>query len=500
LLPTDTLRNNPQIDAGFVPVGSLGDFVFNDKNGNGVQDATDTPIAGIKVYLLDATTGAKLDSTLTDVAGKYLFDSLLAGNYKVKFVVPAGSEATTKTAGTDTTKDSNINPDGTTDAVTIDTTLPLGNVGRNNPTIDAGIKPAYGSIGDYVWTETNNDGQQTSGEAPIAGVKVYLLDGTTGAKLDSTVTDALGKYLFDSLLTGAYKVQFVAPAGTIAAKQNTGADVTDSDANKLGLSQLINIDTTKLPTDTLRNNPQIDAGFVPVGSIGDYVFEDKDNSNTQTIGDLPLAGVKVYLLDATTGAKLDSTTTDVDGLYLFDSLVAGNYKVKFVAPTGTLLVTKTSGTDITKDSNPDPATGITAAVAIDTTKPIGDPARDNRDVDAGIKLIPAYGSIGDYVWSDVNNNGQQDGTEAPIAGVKVYLYNAAGTTKLDSTLTDGAGKYVFDSLITGAYKVKFVAPAGTFPSKQNLGADVTDSDANTLGWSQVVNIDATKAMTDTLRN
>ena len=70
-------------------------------------------------------------------------------------------------------------------------------------------------------------------------------------------------------------------------------------------------------------------------------------------------GVTVYLLDATTGAKLDSTTTGANGLYLFDSLVAGDYKVQFVAPSGTSIVTKNSGTDVTKDSNPDPTTGIT---------------------------------------------------------------------------------------------------------------------------------------------
>ena len=273
--------------------------------------------------------------------------------------------------------------------------------------------PQFGSIGDYVWSDVNNNGQQDGTEAPIAGVKVYLLDAVSGSIIDSTLTDAAGKYLFDSLLTGSYKVQFVAPAGTIPAKQNTGADVTDSDANTAGLSQVININTALTPTDTLRNNPQIDAGFVPLGSIGDYVFEDKDKSNTQTAGDTPISGVTVYLLDATTGAKLDSTTTDANGLYLFDSLVAGDYKVQFVAPSGTSIVSKNSGTDVTKDSNPDPTTGITDAVTIDTTQPIGDPARDNRDVDAGINVLPQYGSLGDYVWMDTNNNGQQDGTETP---------------------------------------------------------------------------------------
>ncbi|MDZ7898299.1 MAG: SdrD B-like domain-containing protein [Arcicella sp.] len=257
-------------------MGSIGDFVFNDTDNSNTQTSGDTPIAGVKVYLLD-NAGVKLDSTVTDAGGKYLFDSLVAGTYSVQFVKPAGLNFVTPTTGGDPTKDSDANATtGTSSPVIIDTTLPLGNVGRDNPTIDAGLKgiPQYGSIGDYVWTDQNNDGQQTAGELPIAGVKVilYAADGTT--KLDSTVTDATGKYLFDSLLTGGYKVKFIAPAGTIPAKQNVGNDVSDSDANMLGFSQVININTALLATDTLRNNPQIDAGFVPVGSIGDFVFND----------------------------------------------------------------------------------------------------------------------------------------------------------------------------------------------------------------------------------
>ena len=355
-------------------------------------------------------------------------------------------------------------------------------------------------MGDYVWMDTNNNGQQDGTEAPISGVKVYLYDGSGTTILDSTVTDAAGKYMFDSLVTGAYKVFFQAPVGTIAAKQNTGSDVSDSDANEAGWSQVVNIDATKADSDTLRNNPQIDAGFVPVGSIGDYVFQDKDGSNTQTAGDTPVPGVKVYLLDAATGAKLDSTVTDGTGLYKFDSLVAGNYKVQFIAPSGSLLVTKAAGTDSTKDSNPDPTTGITDVVNIDTTQPIGSVARDNMTVDAGIVPQKQFGSIGDFVWMDTNSNGQQDPTEAPIAGVKVFLYDATGTSIIDSTVTDATGKYLFDSLLSGAYKVYFKAPEGTIVTTQNSGSDLTDSDANKAGWSQVVNIDVNKAVSDTLRN
>ncbi|MFN3852410.1 MAG: SdrD B-like domain-containing protein, partial [Spirosomataceae bacterium] len=354
-----------------------------------------------------------------------------------------------------------------------------------------------GSIGDYVWQDNDNDGVQDAGEPAISGVKVYLLN-ASGVKIDSTVTDALGAYLFDSLTTGNYRVQFVAPSGTIASKQNLGGDDTkDSDINSQGLSHLIAIDTSKPTSDTLRNNPKIDAGFVPVGSIGDYVFNDNNKDGIQNGGDTPVSGIKVYLLDGVTGAKLDSTITDGTGKYLFDSLLTGSYKVEFAVPVGSEPTTKGAGGNPALDSNINPD-GTTDAVNIDATLPLNDPNRNNTSVDAGI--VPAYGSIGDYVWQDNDNDGVQDAGEPAIAGVKVYLLNASGV-KIDSTVTDGLGAYLFDSLTTGNYRVQFVAPVGTIASKQNLGGDDTkDSDINSQGLSHLIAIDTSKPTSDTLRN
>ena len=330
-------------------------------------------------------------------------------------------------------------------------------------------------------------------------MKVYLYNSLGTVKLDSTVTDANGKYLFDSLLTGSYKVRFVAPAGTIPAKSNTGADVSDSDVNKLGFSQVININTALATTDTLRNNPQIDAGFVPVGSLGDYVFFDKNGDGIQNVGDTPIAGIKVYLLNSL-GVKIDSTITDVNGKYLFDSLLANTYKVKFVIPTGSEATLKTAGVNTTTDSNINPD-GTTDAVVIDTTLPLGNIGRDNPTIDAGIKPIPRYGSIGDYVWFDQNKDGLQTSGEAPVKGIKVYLLNATGTI-IDSTRTDINGKYLFDSLVTGSYKIKFVAPKDsnlTVKGTNPLSATDSNSDTNT-GLTDAVLIDTTKPSGDPARD
>ncbi|MCC7507537.1 MAG: T9SS type A sorting domain-containing protein, partial [Saprospiraceae bacterium] len=55
--------------------------------------------------------------------------------------------------------------------------------------------------------------------------------------------------------------------------------------------------------------------------------------------------------------------------------------------------------------------------------------------------------IGNRVWSDKDCDGVQDACEAPIAGVFVSLYNAAGQ-QLATTTTNSAGEYYFTGLGT----------------------------------------------------
>ena len=49
VLPTNT--NNPTVDAGLYQPASIGDFVWNDLNANGVQDSGEPGIANVPVQL-----------------------------------------------------------------------------------------------------------------------------------------------------------------------------------------------------------------------------------------------------------------------------------------------------------------------------------------------------------------------------------------------------------------------------------------------------------------
>jgi Tol biopolymer transport system component len=77
----DPDENDMTWDAGVVPLGSIGDRVWLDVDGDGYQDDTDPGIPNVTITLTypDGSTV----TTVTDANGNYLFEGLLAGQYTV---------------------------------------------------------------------------------------------------------------------------------------------------------------------------------------------------------------------------------------------------------------------------------------------------------------------------------------------------------------------------------------------------------------------------------
>ncbi|OQX07623.1 MAG: hypothetical protein BWK80_49265, partial [Desulfobacteraceae bacterium IS3] len=474
---TDTIHlaageHNPKIDAGlFIPPtssASLGDYVWYDVNQNGIQEAGESGVSGVKVNLLNAA-GTVIATAMTDNAGYYQFANLVPGSYGVEFVKPAGYTFSPKTQGGDAAKDSNADTaTGRTATVTL-------MAGEHNPTIDAGLyKSDTASLGDIVWYDTNNNGIQDAGEPGVSGVIVKLLD-ATGAVIGITATDGTGWYEFAELAPGTYAVQFVKPAGYSFSPANQGSgalqDALDSDADT---------STGKTANITLtggEHNPRLDAGvYIPntlPAALGDRVWYDADHNGIQDAGESGIAGVTVTLKDAA-GKVVATTATDGGGSYLFSGLAPGSYTVEFTPPTGYHVSPQNQGGDAAKDSNPD-ASGKTAVITLKA-------GESNLTIDAGLYSDALPAGLGDYVWYDGNNNGVQDAGEPGVAGVKVNLLNAAGSV-IASADTDSAGHYQFTGLAAGTYGVEFVKPAGYAFSPKNQGtgllADTFDSDADT---------------------
>ncbi len=437
---------------------SIGDFVFNDLNGNGIQETGEFGLPGVTVMLLDED-GNMVDQVQTDADGKYIFTNIATGQYKVKF--PAtGSAADLTYILTQPNQGSNDNVDsdpavmqGTNDAMTDVFTV---NEGDEITDIDAGYFIGSKLTG-VTWEDTNANGIQDANEPNIDGVVIMLLD-QDGNMVAQTTTSGNGVYTFDNLAPGDYKVKFPIDTNiastdfTLTTPNQGGNDDIDSDAVPMtdgsgnSMTQIVTVSNGQ----TVNN---LDAGYYAPAKLGNKVFEDTNGNGIQDTDEPGIAGVTVMLLDED-GVMIDSKITNANGIYKFIDLVPGTYKIKFpidatIAGNDFTLTTPDQGTNDNLDSDAVPMSdGSGNAMSEFVTLESGD---NNNSVDAGY-YIPA--SLGNYVFNDKNQDGIQNGDDTGIDGIIVMLLDADGNMVAQTTTVDG-GYYEFSDLVPSTYKVKF---------------------------------------------
>ncbi|MGE5621330.1 MAG: SdrD B-like domain-containing protein [archaeon] len=466
--------NITSLDAGMYKVtSSLGDLVWNDLNHNGIQDAGEPGMAGITVELhgCNAPTTAAYQTTTTDATGHYLFTNLPSDLYYIVVIVPNGYAATLKMAGSDTTKDSNLNSGGPGAVGSNCVALP---VDYSNLAMDAGLYSTAASLGDLVWNDLNHNGIQESGEPGIAGVTVELFSCNNiptmtvmASALQSTVTDANGKYLFSNLSPGSYYVKVTPLTGYAITTRDAGSnDAIDSDIDPAtGQTSCITLSAGE-------SNLTVDAGlYGNTGCIGDFVWLDLNKNGIQDMFEPGIPKIKVTLYNCTNNCAIATEMTDISGHYAFKNVPAGSYYVKFTVPSGYEVSPALQGGNINKDSNPD-ETGKTACFNLAA-------GESNLSIDAGMypKLL-TLACLGDYVWCDLNKDGIQNLNEKGIPNVTVNLFACNGAL-LKTTVTNIFGKYDFIGIPAGSYYVQFVLPQGYVFSPMNAGNnDAIDSDAD----------------------
>ena len=447
----------------------------------------------------------------------------------------SGGEPTDETLRSDDATDDDLDgPTGWPDA-------------RSNYSIDFGFYPL--SIGNQVWHDVNDNGTLDVGEVGLPGVEVNLI-GETGTPLgvdvlETVVTDADGFYIFDSLESGAdYIVEIAdsnfAPGGALEgmfsstdplggaldpdgdeATPGDGVDGDDSGVDPDYAGGVLTDPVQSLPVTPITldeptgetpsndthlvdasGNLTVDFGFHDGLRIGSLVWLDDTNGTIDDengIADAIEVGIADVVVDlyaddgATAGAidatdtLLDSTVTDVDGLYYFDGLVPGDYIVvipdtEFAAAEpleGLISTLDGSGDEQTNNDDngltTDDAAGL-AGVGVATgvfTLSFGDEPIDedvngttgvideipgaadqnsNLTADLGFVEIPLY-RIGNLVWDDIDDDGVAEAGEPGIEGVLVQLLDDAGTP-IAEAVTDVDGHYAFESLLAGDYSVK----------------------------------------------
>ena len=443
--PSDLLE-----DFGYAGSSSIGDFVWIDRDGDGIQDAGEPGIPNASVTITwfgpngIIAGGDDVEFALTtDVNGGYSLGGLPAGGYSV-------------------TVDSASLPVGLTPSfdrdLTADNTTTL-NLAAATALSDADFGYLGGAaIGDLIWFDRNTDGIRAVSEPGLGGVEVALLwagpDGDLATTADNktltTTTANDGTYLFSGIPDGEFRV--TVGSGLPPAMVNTH----DEDGDRNGISDVtLGVNEMHLSADF---------GYTGDGSIGDTIWLDTNRDGFQQSSDPRVPAQPVHLvwggpdgdLATTSDNQTFGTTTDANGMYLFEHLPDGAYRVVLV--------------------------GGIALVAVNTVDPDGGSAHQadvtlgasahRTDIDFG---YAGDNSVGDTVWWDANGDGVDggSGTEPRLGNVtlNVTWFGPNGTLGggddiLVPTVTASNGTYLRSSLPDGAYAVTITGGvlAGLRPS------------------------------------
>ncbi|MEM8828799.1 MAG: SdrD B-like domain-containing protein [Cyanobacteria bacterium P01_G01_bin.19] len=362
-----------------------------------------------------------------------------------------------------------------------------------------------GTISGNVSADTDND---NTADSPLSGVTIELLDsdgnsidsdsGTAGVQPTTTTTDSNGDYSFTGLALGNYQVQETNLSGYTDVSEvdgsTDGGDDTDSGDN--GVRDNIPV--------VLAADGEVDSGndFVDeqVGSISGEVLADTNNDD---VGDSPLSGVTIELLDGsgdsidsdpnTSGTQSTTTTTNASGAYSFSDLAPDDYKVR---QTNLSNYSDVKDLDTNADGSANGVGGNTDQNLIDVSLSPGEDSTGNDFVDE-------RGVISGNVSVDTSDPGDTTGDD-PLANVTVELLDS-GSNVVATTATDASGNYSFTDLEPDTYTVRQTDLAGYDSVIDNDdtdddGAGSIDNDSNSNNNDNELTVDLTGGEADTGNN
>jgi hypothetical protein len=516
----------------------IGNFVFEDANGNGLFDPGDTGLAGVQVdlYNLGADSAVSADdtvvlSTTTNASGIYTLTDLLAEEFYAVYTLTPAQQAAgyvistyqptgypgvdAPAAVSDDVNDVQGNFPGIqrTDTFTI-------TAGSQNPGVDAAAFRSVQVTGK-VFFDTNDDALDLAGAEPGMGdIQITLTnfgpDGLLGTADDlnfitdtanTTNTLPIGTYGFTSTFeippgTFIMTVTNPLPADFQFVDPDQGDDATDSDFDATGTITA----TFELASG---ESADFDAGFTGTTPLQGNTFLDADGDGLQAPPDTDLDGVTValsftlnypaYNLLAVNAVRADQVSAT--GVYTFENLPSGVFDLTFTPPDATYTPTLD---DVGTQPNIADSDGFGTGVDQLLDQTFAGGTAQERDK-GYVQLLDISGRAFYDLARPTENVDEAGETEPGLAGLTVTLFRAGANGVVDlggddqqiTATTSITGFYQFIDQRPGAYAVQFENPASAgfdFVVANQGGDEALDSDVTNLALGQTDILSATSGV------
>lgn len=459
----------------------IGNRVWNDTNGNGVQDSGENPIPGVTVQLFadtdnNGTPDTQVGSATTDINGNYIFGGIYNANLIAN---PTCSATVTTSSRVNQSSDDAYQRTNSTVNLTFGS-VPLG---INATVTDNGVRftginvPKGATITNaYIQFTSDNTVANNNGTTPVT-IKVENVDNA------ATYTTANNNITSRSTIGS---IPWTVPNWTTA--DQAGVNQRTPDLSSI-VQQIVNRNgwaSGNAMAFTLTSNG---ANRVDAES-----YDGSSANAPQLIIEYKNCNVKA---DTSYEVRIPSSN--------FSGALTG------LIPT-TANANDTVGNGDARDSDGIVLSG-NQVIAPFTT---GKNGQNNHSYDFGFRAGTSSYSVGNRIWFDTNNDGIINAGEVGISGVSVSIFlDADGNGAPDnvgspiSTInTDTNGYYRFDSLAANNYVIRVngsnFGSGGVLRGYRNTANSATPTDDGRDSSGAAMNaengIDTTGAVNTILTN
>jgi protocatechuate 3,4-dioxygenase beta subunit len=425
------------VNVGALLPASLSGTAWLDTNNNGLFDAGESPLPGVRVGVApEDAEDEPLADALTDERGAWRVGDIMPGLYVLNVQLPDGCVFVRDARGS---ARGSVLTD-VDDSWAIGQPMALGAGQRVTEMYIGGVSTAR--VTGSVWADADDDGVRGAGDGPLPGAVISLA--REGEIVAQTQTGVDGSYALEGLRPGAYRITCTLPEGSIFARPPQGSAGTlmaGTDA-RAGQGEAF----------TLTGGQSLagqDIGAVAEAAINGVCWVDALQTGAWDAGQPGLPGALVELLDEATGEVRASVQTLADGAFRFGALRAGIYALRYTLPEGYLFA---KGAPLAA-LNAEETQGALASVVL---------AAGQAQQTSAVGVVRGA-SVRGTAWEDSDADGALGASEPPLPGALVTLLLDAGQgpAPYRETQADEAGVYAFDALRPGVYAVRFALP-GTY--------------------------------------